>query len=787
MSKLTWSKRRSFAQKALLADKTIVNGDVNPVWIDATSFWYERVGERGAEYRVVDASTGMWKVPLTRERIAQALAGHLGAAVDADTLIVGNPQFDLHADKLSFVAFGGAYEFAWDTGVLTPVERSTDVNWLPSPDGKSALLLRNANLVIRDLASGDERMLTSDGTEYNAYGDVPAARRGVRAIIGELTPEAIWSPDGEWVLTQQTDDRHVEDMPLADYAPDQGSRPTVLPNRFSLPSDRRVTEFRMVAIEVASGRQVEARYPRLTAVRMNSTPVGAGMVWWSADSRTAYFIDVERGEQAVNVVAFDTTTGATRTIFSEQSSSYVELSVDVYTHALIAPLPESDELVWYSERDGNGHLYLYDLVTGTMRNAITSGPWRVREVLRIDAARREIFFLAGGIAPGENPYVRKPCIASLDGGGARILSDAPGDHSVRRRGETVLMLKRMEGFDHDAIDGLSPSGDYFVETVSSVAELPSSVLRRRDGSAVVTLETAAGELPAGWQAPEPVCCLAADGVTSVYGLLFKPLGYDPDGEYPLVDLIYGGPQMNNVPHESFAAGNIIARTYLDAMHLSAIGAYVLVLDGRGTAFRERNFRAASWGAAHTASNLEDHVSVIRELASRNTQIDLSRVGITGFSGGGYMTAHAALRFGDLFKVAVAGGGNYDQALFWHSWGERYHGAYDPDHYATQAARTYATQLSGKLMLVHGLLDAGCHPAGLFQLVQALIEADKDVDLVVLPKAGHDWTGYGLRRRWDYLATHLTGETPAPGAAFETFFDRLQKRVAANVAAPAHHG
>lgn len=221
----------------------------------------------------------------------------------------------------------------------------------------------------------------------------------------------------------------------------------------------------------------------------------------------------------------------------------------------------------------------------------------------------------------------------------------------------------------------------------------------------------------------------------------------------------------------------------DAAHLAALGCFVLVLDGRGTANRERAFREASYGAVHTASNLEDHVAAIRELAQREP-IDLERVGITGFSGGGYMTAIAALRHGDFFKVAVAGGGNYDQALFWHCWGERYHGPYSAEHYAKQAARTYADGLKGRLLLVHGLLDSGCHPGALFQFVQALIDANKDVDLVLLPREGHTWGNYGARRRLDYFVQHLLHATPPHDARIELPLEALVRRIKANAVKPS---
>ena len=782
MSDLSWEDRHSFAEAALFAAESVSNGAIYPVWLDETHFWYERRGTEGAAYCVVDATSGKRRIAVTRAALAKALGEHLDAPVAADALIVRDPRFDLERDQLDFEAYGTAYRYTLTDGTLAPTQKRSDPNWTASPDASCALLLREGNLWLRDIASGKERPLTTDGSAFYAYGEPPAAMRTLRTLRSGATPEALWSPDSRWVLTLQTDDRHVPDLSLAEYAPIDDVRPKIHQNKTSLPADPKVTEFRMIAIEVATGRQIEARYPRLTAVRMNTTPFSAGIAWWSADGRTAYFVDIERGERKAHVVAFDVASGATRVVFSEQSDSYVEVSVNVYSPALVTPLPATNELAWYSERSGRGHLYLYDLATGEPRNAITAGPWQIREVLRVDARRREVFFLAAGIAADENPYVAKPCVASLDGGDVRLLCAARGEHRVWRESEMALGLKQFEGFDPRTIAGLSPSGDYFVETVSTVRELPTTYLRRRDGSQIAVLEIATGELPQNWHAPEPVQCKAADGETDTYGLLFRPLGYDPDARYPVIDYIYGGPQVAVVPHGSFAAGGLDF-AYLEGMHLSSLGAFVLILDGRGTANREQAFRTASYRAAHTASNLEDHVAAIRQLANAHSQLDLERVGITGFSGGGYMAAHAALRFGDFFKVAVAGGGNYDQALFWHSWGERYHGNYEADHYASQAAKTYAAGLTGKLMLVHGMMDAGCHPAALFQLLQALVEANKDPDVVLLPRAGHDWTGYGMRRRWDYLATHLVGDRPPTFEPFKRPFDGLLAKVAANVSAP----
>lgn len=784
MSDYDWAARYDFAQSALVAPRLASNGTVIPIWIDAHRFWYERRDESGRHLRVFDARTAAELLTVSVAQLAKEIGNALDATVDPDDVIIGNPKFDLETRKLRFEAFGTAYAFDLDRAELATAEKSDDLTWLASPDGGQALIVRDYNLWVRDLAEQKDRPLTVGGTIDNAYGLPPIAMRALADKQGGIRPDALWSPDGKWALTLQTDEREVPALPVADYAPTEGVRPTIRSNQTSLPGDPKVTEFRIIAIEVDTGRNVEARYPRLKAVRMNTTPFNANLVWWSADSRTAYFVEIERGESRAHVVAFDVATGATRIVFSEESDTYVEVSVIVYTPALIVPLPETNELIWYSERSGRGHLYLYDLVTGAMRHAITEGEWQVLDVLRVDARNRTVFFLAGDFHEDVSPYLSKPCSASIDGSDITILSSEPGEHRVWRPGDMSLVTKKLEGIDSEAVSGISPDGTYIIETVSDLDKLPTTYLRTKVGEEICVLEAATIDLPDGWTPPERVRCLAADGKTDTFGVLFKPLGFDPARTYPVIDYIYGGPQASNVPRGHFADGDVLGgSSYVEGAHLSSLGAFVLILDGRGTALRERAFRTASYRAAHTASNLEDHIAAIRQLAESRPQMDLNRVGLTGFSGGGYMTAIGALRFGDFFRVAVAGGGNYDQALFWHSWGERYHGEFAAAHYAEQAAKTYADGLVGKLLFIHGMLDGGCHPSALFQLTQALIEADKDFDTILMPRAGHEWTGYGLRRRWAYFAEHLIGEIPPAVKSFTLPIDSLLARVKRNAARP----
>lgn len=779
----SWSDAYARVQESLLLESRIRNACVHPHWMgDSSVFWYERTSVAGREIRVFDAAKAAGRVAFTLRAVAAALERALASAVDPEALILGRLELECDPLRARFEACGKSWTYDCASGALTRAPEIRDRNWLVSPDGRRAAGVRDNNLWVREVGTGRERALTTDGTEVNAYADVPACMRGLRARFG-ARPEGLWSADSRRFLTLQVDERHVPALPVMCFAPTEGVRPQVIENRTSLPGDLKVSEFRLIAIDVASGRHVEARYPRLAAVRMNDTPFSAGTAWWGADGRNAYFVDLERGEKTAHVVAFDVETGETRVIFSERGDAYLELGVSVYGPTAVRPLPATSELLWYSERSGRGHLYLYDLETGALKRPVTWGDWQVRSVLHVDEAKREIFIMAAGIAADENPYLCKPAVASLDGGPTTVVSAERGEHIVWRPGEPALGAISLTGDDPGRVCGFAPGGEYFIETVGTVTVLPKTVLRRRDGAEVAVLERAEGSLPAGWAWPEPVRLKAADGKTDVFGLVFKPDGYDPARTYPVIDHIYGGPQVSATPKLAFGEGGPRDAAFLEAASLAALGAFAIVIDGRGTAERERPFREASHGAVQSASNLEDHIAAIRQLAERFPAMDLDRVGICGFSAGGYASALAALRFGHFFKVAVAAGGNYDQSLFWHCWGERYHGAYDPALYEAQAARTYARGLSGRLMLIHGLLDSGCHPAGLFQLAQALIEENKDFDLVLLPRAGHELTGYGMRRRLDYFVTHLFGSTPPPPVRLILAADAIARRIAANAAAP----
>lgn len=742
-----------------------LNAEVLPRWLgDSDSFWYERVSPGLRQYRLVDAEAGQERPLFDADRLAARLSAACGAEVDPGEPPLSRPQVSPDGTVVSFTAFGRAWDYRPADDALSELAQARgSFDWLPSPDGRLAAFLRDHNLWVRDLASGEERALTEDGVAYHAYGTLPDRISGLKLSFGDLfafPPEAVWSSDSRMLLTLRTDERRVEPLPIVEFAPKSGAvRPRSMQLRTPWPGDENVTEFSIVAVDVATGRICEAQYPAVPDVRMSPTLIAGGLAWWGADDRLAYFVDVARGEQSARVVEFDPSSGACRVLFEERSRTYLDFNIGMdHGPASILVLPKTNELIWFSERTGWGHLYLYDLATGQLKNAITRGEWVVRDLLHFDEATRELVFSAAGRVEGRDPYYREICRVQVDGGEVVPLVSSDHDHVVFKwPGDRTY---RAFGGD-PRVRGMSPTGRFFVDTYSRADALPVSVLRGRDGAAVMELAAIGPDaLPAAWGFPERVQTVADDG-QPLFGLLFKPPGLDEGLPRPVLNFVYGGPQLNFVPK---GMSECFARyVYFQAAAFAALGFAVVLIDGRGTAGRSKSFHDASYGRVQTASNLQDHIASIRQLAASRPYMDLDRVGVVGISGGGYLATRAMLEYPEFYKVGVAAGGNHDQRAFWLSWGERYQGLPDAAeaNYIQQANASLADRLRGKLLLIHGLLDSGCHPAALFQLVEAFIQANVDFDLLALPNAGHAWTDYGMRRCWDYLVQHLGQETPPP--------------------------
>jgi dipeptidyl aminopeptidase/acylaminoacyl peptidase len=457
---------------------------------------------------------------------------------------------------------------------------------------------------------------------------------------------------------------------------------------------------------------------------------------WKEDGTELAFVSTSRDHKDEKFRIADAQTGQVREVFEEKVATQYESGQGSINWKY---LPQSHEIIWYSERDNWGHLYLYNSQTGVLKNQITKGEWVVTQVLKVDEKKRIIYFMADGREPG-NPYFSHFYKIGFDGKHLGILSPEEGNHQIT----------------------LSPSGNYFIDSYSQPNIAPVVVLRNLDGKLIQTLEKAdVSRLQAtGWNPPTPFTVKAHDGKTDLYGLVFFPSGMDPSRKYPVVDYIYPGPQGGSIGSWSFLS----ARG--DNQALAELGFIVVALEGTSNPLRSKSYHDMSYG--NMAENtIPDQISGIKQLSEKYSSIDTSRVGIWGHSGGGFATATAMFRFPDFFKVGISESGNHDNRNYEDDWGERYDGllVHGPDgisNYEAQANQKYAGNLKGKLLLAHGLMDDNVPPSNTLLVVEALEKAGKDYDLIVFPNSAHGYGPYTLymtRRRWDYFVKNLKGFNP----------------------------
>jgi dipeptidyl-peptidase-4 len=444
------------------------------------------------------------------------------------------------------------------------------------------------------------------------------------------------------------------------------------------------------------------------------------------------FVSTSRDHQHEQVRVADAATGAVREVFREDVKTFFESGTgSVNWHVL-----PGNELLWFSERDDWGNLYVYDLATGAARRQLTKGPGTVLQVLKVDSAARQIYFTATGREAGRDPYFRHLYRVALDGRSApALVTPEDADHTVT----------------------LSPDARWVVDSWSRPEVPPTTVLRdARTGRLVATLEKSdvSRLVATGWTPPIPFTVKARDGKTDLYGLLFRPTNFDSTRKYPIVNQIYPGPQTGSVGSRAFSA----ARG--DTRALAELGFVVVQLDAMGTPMRSKSFHDAYYGDMGD-NGLPDQIAGMKQLAQRYPWIDLERAGIWGHSGGGYAAADAILRYPDFFKVAISEAGNHDQREYEDDWGEKYQGLVSGPNYDDQANPHLARNLKGKLLIAHGTADDNVPPYNTMLLVDELIRANRDFDLLMLPNRRHGFGSepYMVRRRWDYFVKNLLGAEP----------------------------
>lgn len=603
---------------------------------------------------------------------------------------------------------------------------------VPSPDGKVAVSQRGADLWA--VSGAREWPLTSDGAPGYQYGTNPESLGNSTLLrkfgLPHLPPAVAWSPDSTKVLTHQTDEREVRETHLLEARPADGSAPALHTQRYPYTGDEHMALAELVVLDVATGTVVRAQAEPLLAPMMS--PVMAKWAWWAADSSAVYFLSQPRDRHTLSLHRMDPVTGEVTTVLSETGPTRVEPNQWLYEPPIVRVL--ENEVLWYSQRDDWGHLYRYDLHTGELLNQVTSGDWAVRQILHVDG--ETVYFVASGLV-AEDPYRRTVCRIGLDGTGFAKVTDDALDHVVT----------------------MPDSMAYFVDSASTVDTPPVATVRDWTGRVLVELERAdITKLAAtGWTPPEPFCVKAADGVTDIYGVLYRPHSFDPAKKYPVVDNIYPGPQVTRTS-PSFDPGGM----GLDAEPLAALGFVVLAVDGRGTPGRNKSFHDASYGKLADAGSLDDHLAAMRQLAETRPWMDLDRVGAFGHSGGGFATVRAMLDYPEVYRVGVALSGSHDAQHFSLDFVEAYDGADNPQAWAASSNVEIADRLAGKLLLVHGEMDDRVHPDNTLRLADRLIAANKDFELLIVPGAEHvfiDCLSYVRARGWDFLVRELMGEQP----------------------------
>jgi dipeptidyl aminopeptidase/acylaminoacyl peptidase len=724
----------------------VFHSGVRPTWLPDERFWYRNVGPEGIEFVLFDPAHGTRGPAFDQAKLAAALSAATGTKYEALKLPFTDFELSDGGQTISFNVRGRRWKCDLRAGTCAAEgEAGAEPgpgrgrgpgarNDILSPDKKRAAFIRDYNLWVRDVATGKETQLTTDGVKDFGYAtDNAGWTKSDRPIL-------LWSPDSKKIATFQQDQRNVGEMYLVTT---NVGHPKLEAWKYPLPGDEVVTMIQRVIIEVDQPKVIRLQMPpdqhRGT---LCDNLVCRGQTWedvqWSPDTKYLAFVSTSRDHKREQFRVADATTGAVRDVFEETVATQYE-SGDGRVNWRY--LPATNEVIWYSERSNWGHLYLYDLKTGQLKHQITSGDWQVAQLLHVDEKNRTLYFTAHG-REGGDPYFAYLYRIGMDGKNLALLTPEDANHDVT----------------------LSLSARYFVDSYSKPDEPPVAVLRDRDGKLAATLEKAdiSRLLATGWKPPQPITVKARDGETNLYGLLFKPTNLDPAKKYPIINHIYPGPQGGSVGSRSFSA----ARG--DCQALAELGFVVVEIDGMGNPSRSKKFHDFYYGNMGD-NTLPDQVTGMQQLAQRYPWIDIARAGIYGHSGGGYATADAMFRFPDFFKAGVSEAGNHDNRDYEDDWGERYQGllvknADGTTNYDNQANQLVAKNLKGHLLLAHGTTDNNVPPYNTLLVVNELIRANKDFDLILFPNRGHGFGSepYMIRRRWDYFVRYLLGAEPPQG-------------------------
>ncbi len=717
----------------------------HPAWLADGRFWYRDRSPEGTTYTLVDPAKKTKAPAFDHTKLANALNTALSSTEKQTSKPL--PKEDPRYLSLTLLSVEGpvitftSRMTKWrcdlsGAGVCTTINTAAPQKPLEvaSPDGTRAVFIRDWNLWMRDTATGKETQLTPDGVKDYGYAtDNAGWQHSDRPIV-------LWSPDSKKIATFQQDQRRTGEMYLV---PVTNRHSQLQAWKYPLVGDENVTLIERVVIDVTTPKVTRLKLPpdqhRSTLCDDVSCNGGWDDVQWSDDSTHLAFVSTSRDHRQEWLRVADAATGDLREVMSETAPKFFESGNGRVNWKY---LWGTDEVLWFSERDNWGQMYLYDGRTGALKHQITSGEGNVTQVLLINAATRTLYFLAVGKESGRDPYFQHYYSIGFDGSGLKLLTPENANHEVTP----------------------SPDGKFFIDVASTPTQPQTTVVRDTTGNLAleVTKQDITRLLATGWVPPTPITVKGRDGKTNLYGFLFKPTSFDAARKYPIVNNVYPGPQTGSCGSRSFAPA------HRDMQSLAELGFVVVCIDGMGTPFRSKSFHEFYYGNLGD-NTIPDQVAGMKDLASRYPWIDLDRAGIYGHSGGGNATAAAMFNYPDFFKVGIAESGNHDQRDYEDDWAEKWTGleVKNPDgtsNYDSQANQNIAKNLKGHLLLAHGTMDDNVPLNNTLVLVDALIKANKNFDLLLIPNVAHGYgaaTPYMTRRRWDYFTRYLAGDTPPP--------------------------
>ncbi|MBK9315700.1 MAG: DPP IV N-terminal domain-containing protein [Acidobacteria bacterium] len=698
-------------------------------WIGKTGrFWYRKAVRGGSEFVLVEAETAAKRPAFDHEKLAAALVTATGGKHTALKLPFQTIEFVDNEKAVEF--FVGEDRWRCDLAEYTvkklpPNGRSGRRAGIPlstglpgprynlpqnpefktSPDGKWETWVRNFNVWVRAKGEKEGFALSYDGSEGNYY--TPAS--------------LVWSPDSKMIAGYRVRPGFNRKIHYVESSPADQVQPRRHSMDYAKPGDE-LDRPQPVLFDVAGKKIItidNALFPN---------PYQLSRIEWRKDNRAFTFEYNQRGHQTYRIIEVNATTGVPRAVISEEPKTFFTYSIKKFRH----DVADGKEVVWMSERDGWNHLYLFDGATGRVKNQITKGEWVVRGVDKVDEEKRQIWFQAGGMYPGKDPYFVYYYRINFDGTGLTALTEADGTHSV----------------------SYSDDMKYFVDTWSRVDEPTVSELRLTAGRKLVAVleKTETTELTAaGWRPPEVFTSLGRDGKTDIWGVIYRPSNFDPLRKYPVIENIYAGPHSSFVP-KSFSPWN-------QMQSLAELGFIVVQIDGMGTSNRSKAFHDVAWKNLGDAG-FPDRIPWHKAVAAKYPYYDITRVGIYGTSAGGQSSLGGLLFHPEFYKVCVSSCGCHDNRMDKIWWNEQWMGWPLGPEYAAASNVDNAGKLQGKLLLILGEMDTNVDPASTMQVVNALIKAEKTFDLLVIPGANHGSGGaYGDKKRNDFFVHHLLGIEP----------------------------